>query len=129
VVDKGCVVNSIFNYPATMTFFTTPELLEIGDIHSPPPTETQSAGGARVLQEGCGTLHLPISQYQKVEAVSGPGRKFHVATSDRWEGFTITHPQGDPLNWLLRLANQLNIPGEELPRCFTITRSRIIFRQ
>jgi thioredoxin reductase (NADPH) len=32
VVDKGCVVNSIFHYPATMTFFTTPELLEIGDI-------------------------------------------------------------------------------------------------
>ena len=31
-VDKGCVVNSIFNYPANMTFFTTPELLEIGDI-------------------------------------------------------------------------------------------------
>ena len=31
-IDKGCVVNSIFNYPANMTFFTTPELLEIGDV-------------------------------------------------------------------------------------------------
>jgi len=31
-IDKGCVVNSIFNYPANMIFFTTPELLEIGDI-------------------------------------------------------------------------------------------------
>src|ERR1700684_467787 len=31
-VDKGCLVNSLFHYPANMTFFTTPELLEIGDI-------------------------------------------------------------------------------------------------
>ena len=30
--DKGCVVNSIYHYPAHMTFFTTPELLEIGDL-------------------------------------------------------------------------------------------------
>ena len=32
MVDKGCLVNSLFHYPANMTFFTTPELLEIGDI-------------------------------------------------------------------------------------------------
>jgi flavin-dependent dehydrogenase len=32
VVDKGCLVNSLFHYPAGMVFFTTPELLEIGDI-------------------------------------------------------------------------------------------------
>ncbi len=31
-IDKGCLVNSLFNYPSNMTFFTTPELLEIGDI-------------------------------------------------------------------------------------------------
>src|SRR5579884_4037645 len=31
-IDKGCVVNSLFNYPTNMTFFTTPELLEIGNI-------------------------------------------------------------------------------------------------
>ena len=32
IVDKGCLVNSIFHYPNNMVFFTTPELLEIGDI-------------------------------------------------------------------------------------------------
>ena len=32
VVDKGCLVNSLYHYPPGMTFFTTPELLEIGDI-------------------------------------------------------------------------------------------------
>jgi len=32
LVDKGCLTNSLFHYPAHMTFFTTPELLEIGDM-------------------------------------------------------------------------------------------------
>ena len=32
LIDKGCLVNSLFHYPANMVFFTTPELLEIGDI-------------------------------------------------------------------------------------------------
>src|SRR5947207_12850 len=34
VVDKGCLVNSLFHYPAGMVFFTTPELLEIGGKNS-----------------------------------------------------------------------------------------------
>src|SRR6516165_8883599 len=42
ILDKGCLVNSIYNYPVNMVFFTTPELLEIGDIpfacSSPKPT-------------------------------------------------------------------------------------------
>ena len=32
LVEKGCVVNSIYNYPTNLVFFTTPELLEIGNI-------------------------------------------------------------------------------------------------
>ncbi len=36
-IDKGCLVNSLFEYPANMTFFTTPELLEIGDVPFPSP--------------------------------------------------------------------------------------------
>src|SRR5258708_15591702 len=32
IVDKGCLVNSIYRYPSNMVFFTTPELLEIGDV-------------------------------------------------------------------------------------------------
>src|SRR5438046_10192458 len=32
VIDKACLCNSIFHYPVNMVFFTTPELLEIGDL-------------------------------------------------------------------------------------------------
>jgi len=43
VVDKGCVCNSLFHYPAHMTFFTTPELLEIGGIPFPAPIPSPAA--------------------------------------------------------------------------------------
>src|SRR5450759_3584241 len=46
IIDKGCLVNSIFHYPTNMVFFTTPELLEIGDIPfttaSPKPTRIEA---------------------------------------------------------------------------------------
>ena len=38
-IDKGCLVNSLFNYPSNMTFFTTPELLEIGDLPFSSPNQ------------------------------------------------------------------------------------------
>jgi thioredoxin reductase (NADPH) len=38
-IDKGCLVNSLYNYPSNMTFFTTPELLEIGDIPFASPNQ------------------------------------------------------------------------------------------
>src|ERR1700719_1133621 len=35
IVDKGCLVNSIYRYPSNMVFFTTPELLEMRDVPVP----------------------------------------------------------------------------------------------
>ena len=63
LIEKGCLVNSLFHYPANMTFFTTPELLEIGDIpfpsaHQKPTREeavrmvVESAGRCLVLFSG-----------------------------------------------------------------------------
>ena len=56
-IDKGCLVNSLFNYPSNMTFFTTPELLEIGDMpFSSPEPEAQPPGGAGILPQSRGAL-------------------------------------------------------------------------
>src|SRR6478735_7557206 len=46
LVDKGCVCNSLFHYPSHMTFFTTPELLEIGGIPFPSPNPKPSRNEA-----------------------------------------------------------------------------------
>ncbi len=120
VIDKGCVVNSIFNYPANMTFFTTPELLEIGDIpFSSPnqkPTRQEALEYYRKVAEH---YELPIAQYQWVKTVMGKDGNFQVTTTDRlgriYDYFTrkIVVATG-----YYDLPNMLNIPGEELPKVF-----------
>jgi len=118
VVDKGCLVNSLFNYPANMTFFTTPELLEIGDIpfstaHQ-KPTRPEALEYYRKVVEH---YELPVAQYQRVEAVSGSDGHFHVVTSDRlgrifdYETRKLIVSIG-----YYDLPNKLNIPGEELSK-------------
>src|SRR5512140_775763 len=81
-VDKGCLVNSLFHYPANMTFFTTPELLEIGDIPFPSahtkPTREEALEYYRKVAEH---YRLDIRQYERVEQVSGGDGNFVVRTS------------------------------------------------
>jgi bacillithiol disulfide reductase len=120
VVDKGCVVNSLYNYPANMTFFTTPELLEIGDIpfssaHQKPTREEALEYYRKVANH----YRLPIAQYQRVEMVTGEDGEFHITTSDALG--RICDYQARKLvvaTGYYDLANQLRIPGEELPKVF-----------
>src|SRR5512142_3111237 len=83
-VDKGCLVNSLFQYPANMTFFTTPELLEIGDVPFPSahqkPTRQEALEYYRKVAEH---YSLDVRQYERVEKVTGSDGGFHVHTTDR----------------------------------------------
>ena len=120
VIDKGCVVNSIFHYPANMTFFTTPELLEIGDI--PFTTANQKPNRQEALEyyrKVAEHYRLPIAQYQNVEAVSGEDVNFQVATSDRLGRIYDYRTRKVIVSTgYYDLANPLNIPGEDLPKVF-----------
>src|SRR5512144_2142883 len=76
-IDKGCLVNSLYNYPANMVFFTTPELLEIGDI--PFTTAHQKP----VRSEALEYYDLDIRQYENVERITGTDGQFRIDTKDR----------------------------------------------
>src|SRR5215471_4100576 len=83
-IDKGCLVNSLYNYPANMTFFTTPELLEIGDIpfttaHQ-KPTRSEALEYYRKVAEH---YRLDVRQYENVERISGNDGNFVIDTRDR----------------------------------------------
>src|SRR3984957_5845359 len=68
LVDKGCVCNSLSHYPAHMTFFTTPELLEIGDIPFPSPNPKPSRNEAlQYYRLGAAYYKLNERQYHNVE--------------------------------------------------------------
>src|SRR5215471_7605388 len=83
-VDKGCLVNSLYNYPANMIFFTTPELLEIGDI--PFTTAHQKPNRSEALEyyrKVSEHYDLDIRQYETVEHVTGGDGRFIIETRDR----------------------------------------------
>jgi thioredoxin reductase (NADPH) len=118
VLDKGCLVNSLFHYPVGMLFFTTPELLEIGDIPFPTsqqkPTREEALEYYRKVAEH---YRLDVRQYEWVKTVVGEDGDFIVSASDR---------AGRPHDYRTKkvivstgyydLFNQLNIPGEDLPK-------------
>ncbi len=119
-VEKGCLVNSLFNYPANMTFFTTPELLEIGDLPFPSPHQKPTRQEAlEYYRKVAEHYALDIRQYQRVEQVEGSDGAFHVFTIDLHE--RAHEYQARKLviaSGYYDRANLLNVPGEDLPKVF-----------
>ena len=118
LIDKGCVVNSLYHFPPNMVFFTTPELLEIGDIPmtalNEKPVRTEALKYYRRVADHYG---LDIRQYQRVERVTGEDGAYVTHATDR-----LGCPQQyDSRKVILSMGyydvpNKLNVPGEELPK-------------
>ena len=81
VIDKGCLCNSIFHYPANMVFFTTPELLEIGDLPLVSPTEKPTRAEAlKYYRKAAEHYALDLRLFERVERVEGHDGNFTVVT-------------------------------------------------
>ena len=118
MVDKGCLCNSLFHYPANMTFFTTPELLEIGDMpFSSPNQKPTRAEALEYYRKVAEHYTLDVRQYETVERVSGANGDFAVYTTDRF-GRALTHRARKLVvaTGYYDLPNYLSIPGEDLPK-------------
>src|SRR5579859_2879785 len=118
LVDKGCLVNSLFHYPANMVFFTTPELLEIGDIPFTSANQKPNRNEALEYYRNVAQHYqLDVRQYQRVTGVSGADGAFRVHALDH---------HGKQLEYAARkivvaigyydLPNYMRIPGEDLPK-------------
>jgi thioredoxin reductase (NADPH) len=113
LIDKGCVVNSIYNYPTHMVFFTTPELLEIGGLPmtslNEKPGRTEALKYYRRVAE---YYQLDIHQYERVLEIEGDDRDFLVRTSKaQYATRKIVLATG-----YYDLPNMLNVPGEQLDK-------------
>ena len=116
LVDKGCLCNSLFHYPAHMTFFTTPELLEIGDMPFSSPNQKPNRSEALEYYRKVAEFYrLDVRQYENVERVDGADGNFTVLTTDRF-GRTIRHRARKLVvaTGYYDLPNYLGIPGEDL---------------
>lgn len=117
-IDKGCLVNSLFHYPANLVFFTTPELLEIGDI--PFTTANQKPNRLEALEyyrNVAQHYRLDVRQYQEVFSVAGSDGKFVVCARDRNQNQHeyLTRKLVVATGYYDR-ANYLGIPGEDLAK-------------
>jgi thioredoxin reductase (NADPH) len=113
LLEKGCVVNSIYNYPTHMVFFTTPELLEIGNLPmtslNEKPGRTEALKYYRRVAEH---YELNIHQYERVTSISGDDGDFEVRTSKaEYRARKIVLATG-----YYDLPNMLNVPGEDLDK-------------
>lgn len=118
VVDKGCICNSLFHYPSHMTFFTTSELLEIGDIPFPSPNAKPTRNEAlEYYRQVAAFYKLDVRQYQQVERVTGSDGAFVVHMIDRF-GRTaeLKTRKLAVATGYYDLPNYLGIPGEDLSK-------------
>jgi len=118
LVDKGCVCNSLFHYPAHMTFFTTPELLEIGDIPFPSPNAKPTRNEAlQYYRLVAAHYKLDIRQYHCVERVSGADGNFtvHIVDSYGRPGALKARKLAVSTGYY-DLPNYMRIPGEDLSK-------------
>ncbi len=113
IVEKGCLVNSIYNYPANMTFFSTADRLEIGDVpfisHGDKPNRREAMNYYRRVAQA---WKLDVRTYERVEALAGEAGDFHV-TTDRGthHARTVVAATG-----YYDTPKLMNVPGEEQPK-------------
>jgi thioredoxin reductase (NADPH) len=118
LVDKGCLCNSLFHYPAHMTFFTTSELLEIGDIPFPSPNAKPTRNEAlEYYRKVAQHYRLDVRPYQRVESITGEDLSFTVSTRDPFNReHTYRTRKVVVATGYYDLPNLMNIPGEDLPK-------------
>jgi len=126
IVDKGVLVNSIFNFPPLMVFFTTPELLEIGGLPLVTPYDKPTRLEAlRYYRRVVDTFGLQISFYEEVLNIESPSpaasagqagdEVFNVTTRSR-SGTRVRQARAVVLAiGYYDLPNYLGVPGEDLP--------------
>jgi thioredoxin reductase (NADPH) len=116
--DRGCVANSLVGYPIRMTFFSTPENLEIGGIpfvcSGTKPTRDEALTYYRRAVQHFG---LRIRIYEEVVAIDGAKGDFTVR-SRRRDGEELAYQARHVVvaTGYFDTPNLLNVPGEELSK-------------
>jgi len=117
VVDKGVLVNSIYNFPPLMVFFTTPELLEIGGLPLVTPYDKPTRLEAlRYYRRVVDTFGIQVSFHEEVREIEREDDGTFVVTSTSSGGTRVRHARAVVLAiGYYDRPNHLGVPGEELP--------------
>tara|TARA_R110002096_G_scaffold303080_7_gene498064 strand:- start:40 stop:996 length:957 start_codon:yes stop_codon:yes gene_type:complete len=113
IIEKGSLVHSLFHYPVNMTFFSTSDRLEIGNVpfisHGAKPTRSEALEYYRRVTEH---YKLPVHLYEEVQSLTGEDGNFTVTTNKgTYEATKIVVATG-----FYGTANLMNVTGEDLPK-------------
>ena len=116
IVEKGVLVNSIFNFPMHMVFFTTPELLEIGGLPLVTPYDKPTRLEAlRYYRRVVDTYDLAVAFDETVIDIELERDVFVVTTESRGHRRVRQARAVVLAIGYYDLPNMLGIPGEDLP--------------
>jgi bacillithiol disulfide reductase len=121
VLEKGCLVNSIYHFPSGMTFFTTPDLLEIGGLPFVTPYEKPTRGEAlRYYRRVVDVRRLDVALGERVERVELEGGTFRVCARATGPASGGAARDRRARNLVFATGyydqpNRLGVPGEDLP--------------
>lgn len=112
ILEKGCLVNSLYNYPMNMTFFSTSDKLEIGNVpfisHNSKPTRTEALEYYRRVTT---TWNLKVNLYEAVEKVNKEDVFVIKSEKATYRAKNLIIATG-----FYDLPFLLNVPGEDLPK-------------
>jgi len=113
ILEKGCLLQSLVNFPLTMTFFSTSDRLEIGGVpfvsHGPKPTRGEALEYYRRVASH---WELRIRTYERVLRIGGEKGDFTVTSSrDSYRSRAIILATG-----FYDCPNMMGVPGEDLPK-------------
>jgi len=113
ILEKGCLVNSLYHYPSNMTFFSTSERLEIGDVpfvsNNPKPTRAEALEYYRRVTD---TFKLHLHLFEEVLQIQKTAAGFTINTSkNQYTAQSIIIASG-----FYDIPYLLNVKGEELPK-------------
>lgn len=113
ILEKGCLVNSLYNYPQNMTFFSSSERLEIGDIPfvttNPKPKRMEALEYYRRIQQ---KFVLDMHLFEEVLDIKKNETEFLVTSSKN----TYYTKKVIVATGFYDIPMLLNIPGEDLPK-------------
>lgn len=113
IFDKGCLVNSLYRYPLNMTFFSTSEKLEIGDVpfvsHRYKPNRDEALEYYRRVAQ---KWNLSLSLYTGIRSIQKINDFFELKTDSNevWHCRNVVIATG-----FFDIPNRMHIPGEDLP--------------
>ena len=114
IVEKGALVNSLFNYPVFMTFFSTSQKLEIGGVPfvtiSPKPNRNEAVEYYRRVAE---KFNLNINLFERVNQVKKEADGIFTINTSKT---SYTAKNVVVATGFYDVPLLLNVPGEDLPK-------------